>query len=68
MISIMYLSTIIIPLHTTNRIISLLLVLLYTLIGGGSYLYLTYKFGLIQNIFGDKLIEKIRKIKKKVIR
>lgn len=68
MLSLMYLFTIIIPINSASRIISLLLVLLYALIGGGAYLYLTYKFGLIQSIFGDKIIKKIENLKKRVIR
>ena len=64
---IMYLMNIFIPLTSSSRITSLLIVLLYAIIGGGCYLILTYKFGLIKSIFGDKIIKKIEKTKNKII-
>lgn len=61
MIGIMMGVKVFIPLSATNRIMSLLLVMLYAVIGGGSYLFFTYKIGLTQSIFGNNIINKFKR-------
>ena len=65
MIALMMLVKVIIPLDTVNRLVSLGIVMLYALIGGSFYIILTYKLGLMQAIFGNNIINRI---KKRVIR
>ena len=64
MVGVMSLVKLVIPLDATNRIKSLLLVVLYAIIGGGTYLFLTYKAGLIQAIFGNNIINRLRRKRK----
>ncbi|MDD3048955.1 MAG: polysaccharide biosynthesis protein [Bacilli bacterium] len=49
----------IIPIGTHNRLLALLLTLLYGLIGGAVYLFITTKNGLLKEVFGDSFINKI---------
>lgn len=61
MIIVVILLKTIIPLDYSNRIYSILYVLLISLIGAITYLYLTYKDGVLLNVFGKRYIEKIMK-------
>lgn len=61
MIIVVILLKTIIPLDYSNRIYSILYVLLISLIGAITYLYLTYKDGVLLNVFGHRYIEKIMK-------
>ncbi len=52
-----------IPYNETSRLSSIIFILINTLVGLIVYLFIAYKMGLINNIFGKKLIAKIvRKI------
>lgn len=61
-----------VPLEVTSRTLSIFIVLLYALVGGAIYFALTYRFGLIEGIFGKSLVEKfkgkIKNIGKRVIK
>jgi len=54
-----------VPLTTTSRILSILLVILYAIVGGVVYFVLMFKSGIIYEIFGkenvNKILKKIRK-------
>ena len=45
-----------------TRTSSLFVICLYTIIGGIVYLVLSYKFGVVKDVFGDKLTNQIKKI------
>lgn len=61
--------TFIIPITTTTRLSSILIIIPYTLIGALVYIFVAYKLKLINDIFGDKLIKNVlKKIKDKVVR
>lgn len=53
------------PIVQATRMMSVLQVLVYALIGGTVYLIVTYKSGLLENIFGKEILNKIiNKLKK----
>lgn len=51
--------SLIIPLVYNTRIEAILIIALYTVIGGITYLGIAYKIGLIQDVFGTTFIKKI---------
>lgn len=53
--------SIIFPIYSDSRLMCLLLVLLYSLIGAIIYLFYTYKSGTMKTVFGDKLMKFIKK-------
>ena len=66
----LYLLTYIVPINDFGRIKSLLIVVLYAIVGMIIYLFLSYKSKLIYNIFGNGVLEKIKEklhLKKRVI-
>lgn len=65
MIGILFIVSQFISLNVTGRINGILVSLLYALIGGIIYLLLSYKTGLINNIYGK---DRVEKIKNKIIR
>lgn len=71
MLLVLTLLTYIVPINDLGRIKSLLIVVLYALIGAIIYLLLSYKAGLITNIFGKDIFDKIKgklHLKKRVIK
>ncbi len=50
----------IVPLSVPGRLTSCFIVLLYAIVGAIIYLLLTYKFHVIENIFGNRFLEKIK--------
>ena len=61
--------TLILPLNTTSRISSILIIIPYVLLGASLYLFVAYKINLISDVFGEKNIKNIiRKIKSRVVR
>ena len=53
--------TLIIPLYNSDRLISILIVIVYALIGGGIYFLLTYVGGLFKDVFGNNFIKNMLK-------
>jgi peptidoglycan biosynthesis protein MviN/MurJ (putative lipid II flippase) len=49
----------VIPVDTHNRLLALLLTLMYTIIGGSIYLFITMKNGMFYEIWGRNFIKKI---------
>lgn len=69
MISVLFLMTLVLPLTTTSRLSSILIIIPYVLIGVLVYLFVAHKIKLIDDIFGAKFIKNIlNKIKNKVVR
>lgn len=50
----------VVPLQVSSRILSIFVVVVYALVGGLVYLGLTYKFKLVENIFGNRLLDKLK--------
>lgn len=63
MIIILLVMKLFIPLNVTSRFNSILLIILYCVIGALIYFTLTIKNGIFKEIFGDKLFRKIKKVK-----
>ena len=63
MISGLYLLKIFIPFESTNRIINLIYIISYSLIGFGIYILLSFKTKLIYQTFGSDFIKDIKKKK-----
>ena len=59
MFIVLYIMKLFIPITGHSRIISLLLVMLYGIVGMVVYFVITYKNGVIDNVFGEKLINNI---------
>lgn len=68
MLCLLKLLTFIVPLGSYGRVTSFFVVILYVLVGGAFYLFITYKTGLVESIFGDKIIMKIKNKIGKVIK
>ncbi len=60
MIGILYLASLVLPLDSTNRLISVLIVVGYAVAGAIIYFVLTYKFKLIHEVFGEDFLTKIK--------
>ena len=69
MLTVLFLMTQVIPLTTTSRLSSILIIIPYALIGAAVYLFVAHRLKLIDDIFGSKFIKNIfDKIKSKVVR
>lgn len=69
MILVLFLMNLIIPVTTTGRISSILIIVPYALIGALVYIFVSYKLKLIDNVFGEKFVKNmLNKIKSKVVR
>ncbi len=54
----------VIPISSTSRFMNLPIIIIYTLIGGAVYLFYMYKTKSIEQVFGNKILDKF-KLKKK---
>ena len=63
MIVILYLVKFLIPVSSTDRLLNILIIIIYSIIGTFVYFVFTYRSKTINNIFGDKILKKL-KIKK----
>ena len=54
----------VIPISSTSRFMNLPIIIIYTLIGGAAYLFYMYKTKSIEQVFGNKILDKF-KLKKK---
>lgn len=60
MIGILFLISLVLPLNNASRLTSVLLVIGYALVGAIIYLVMTYKAKLLQDVFGDDFLTKIK--------
>jgi len=65
MILILFVVKLFVPIFSTNRLLNLVIIIFYALIGCLSYFAYSYKVKLVQNIFGNQLLSKIFKKKNK---
>ncbi|MEG2847357.1 MAG: polysaccharide biosynthesis protein [Bacilli bacterium] len=64
MVIIMYGTTYILPLNIEKRFISIIVVIIYTIVGGLSYLFVAHKTNIIKQTFGNNIYNKIPIIRK----
>lgn len=62
MLIVLYIMRIFIDINTTTRFASIMIIILYALVGTSIYLYLTFKMGLIKKLFGQERINKALRI------
>ena len=60
MLGVLYLGTYVLPLSSASRLISVLNVIIYAVVGGVLYLVMTYKTNLLQDVFGKDILTKIK--------
>lgn len=69
MVIVLYAVTLIIPLTVTTRLKSIITIIPYFIIGSVIYFAVSYKIGLINDVFGDSKVKNIiDKLKKKIIK
>lgn len=64
MLVVMFILTMFIPLDIKNRLVSMVVIIVYTLMGMISYLFLAHKLNLIKETFENNIYQKIPFIKK----
>lgn len=64
MLVVMFILTMFIPLDIKNRLVSMGVIIVYTLMGMISYLFLAHKLNLVKETFGNNIYQKIPFIKK----
>ena len=60
MLGFLYILRLIINIPNTTRMLSLLNVIIYSLIGATIYIFFTWKMGIIKDVFGDGIILKLK--------
>ena len=63
MVLVLLLVKLIVPISSTSRFMNLPIIIIYTIIGGAVYLFYMYKTKSIEQVFGEKLINKFKKKK-----
>lgn len=53
----------IVPISSPSRFMNLPIIIIYTLVGGAVYLFYMYKTNSVEQVFGDKIINKFKKKK-----
>lgn len=62
MLVVLSLLTIVFPLNTSTKLMSILSIVVYALVGAVIYLFLTYRMGIITDLFGQRLVNKVLKV------
>ena len=62
MLVVLSLLNIVYPFHTSTRMWSIIDIIIYALVGATVYLFLMYKMGIIKDLFGQKIIDRVLKI------
>ena len=66
MILALFLVKLVIPISSSVRLLNIPIILVYTIIGAGVYLLVSYKSGVIDEVLGKEMLAKIkRKVAKK---
>ena len=66
MILSLFLVKFVVPISSSARLLNIPIILVYTIIGAGVYLLVSYKSGVIEEVLGSKMLAKIkRKVAKK---
>lgn len=64
MIIVLLLLKLFIPLNVTNRFNSIVLIIIYALVGASIYFGITLKNGIFKEIFGNKIFNKLKRLKR----
>ena len=62
MLVVLSLLKLILPFHTSTKMLSIIDIVIYAVVGALVYLFLMYKMGIIKDLFGQKVINKVLKI------
>ena len=62
MLVVLSLLNIVYPFHTSTKMWSIIDIAIYALVGATIYLFLMYKMGIIKDLFGQKIIDRVLKI------
>ena len=62
MLVVLSLLNIVYPFHTSTKMWSIIDIAIYALVGATIYLFLMYKMGIIKDLFGQKVIDRVLKI------
>lgn len=62
MLIILYLMKLVVPFNLDSKLYSILDICLYALVGATVYILITYKMGIINKLFGKKMVNKILKV------
>ena len=57
----LFLLKFIVPIYSTSRIMNVPIIIVYTILGTFIYFIYMYRTGTIESIFGNKLLNKIKK-------
>lgn len=63
MVLVLLIVKLIVPISSTSRFLNLPIIIIYTIIGGAVYLFYMYKTKSIEQVFGEKLINRFKKKK-----
>lgn len=63
MIIVLFILKLFIPLNVTNRLNSIILIIIYAVVGASIYFGITIKNGILKEIFGNKLFNKLKRLK-----
>ncbi len=64
MLIVMFILSYLIPLDVSNRVLSVAIIIIYTLVGSSIYLFIAHKTNVIKETFGDNIYSKIPIIRK----
>lgn len=62
MLLVLYVMNLVVPFHLNNKFVSILDICLYALVGGAIYIVITYRMGIINKLFGKKMVGKVLKV------
>ncbi len=57
----LYIVKVFLPISVSSRLMNILIIAIYSIIGGSIYLLFTYKVNIVKNVFGNKLDKFIKK-------
>lgn len=61
MLVIMMIMNLIYPVDVTSRFDSIMVIIFYTILGGTVYIFTTYSSGIVKDVFGQNIINKVKK-------
>ena len=62
MLIVLYVMNLVVPFHLSSKLYSILDICLYALVGGSIYIVLTYRMGIINKLFGKRMVNRVLKV------
>ncbi len=62
MLIVLYVMNLVVPFHLSSKLYSILDICLYALVGGSIYIVLTYRIGIINKLFGKRMVNRVLKV------